>query len=449
MNYRRMMRQLYTLIIASLLLGACNSDSFEDAFDKTPNERIQENIDHYSKVLTEAQHGWKMAYYINDEAMGAFHFMMQFNKDNKVISQFELSDNNTTSTYSLRAEDEIALSFDTYTFFSVLADPGVEGGQGFGGEFEFYIHSACADSIVMIGKINRRKAVMYPATDFDWNDRFASIHKNQEFLKIQEQPSMEAGDYAIRKLLFNSGLKDSETVDFTYNANNRRVKVAHKDNSGKIHVFDRSVEFNNSGFKLHKSIEINDMSISEFTYNDDQKHFVANNELCVIDYEINGEALISTTAPLWEHTWKMTENWECSESLKPYIEESIKVLGEDNAGLFLFLHNNALITWSFRYRGISGSGDSWSDFFLRQLYVDELNNMCFLMPDNEDQRYDQNREKSRELYTNPKVREFIEILHDPKGWLFIELEYQNKYRLVSKSNSNHWMILENWDPSKN
>ncbi len=441
------MKTIYTILVVLLFLYSCNSDNFEDKFIGTPNERIQADIDKYSEVLTSAAHGWKMAYYINESNMGALHFMMQFKPDNHVISQFELSSTgkNSESTYSLRAEDEIALSFDTYTFFSALAEPAVtEDGKGFGGEFEFFIHHASADSVVMIGKNKRRKAVMYPASEFDWNDKFASIKTMQNHLFKQSQPVLGSNDYAIRKLVFKTGLSEKETVDVVYHSGAKRMKVAYRGVDGKITVSDRSIEFTNEGFKTLKPLVIKDMVFQEFIYNASENHYVEKNGLCSIDYQVNADALISNTYPLWEHQWHVTDDWESSESLKPYIKEAVKVLGEDNAGLVLFLHTNALVNWSFRYR--SNGGDGWCDFFLRNLFLDELNNISFIAPDNDDQKYDLSREMSGNLFKNPKVHEFIDILHDAKGWLVIEMEYKQKYRMVSKKDNKHWLTLVLGDP---
>lgn len=436
------MRTKYFILIISLItLIGCKGDDFQEYFDKTPNQRITEHIQHYRQVLTQAQDGWKMAYYINKDYMGAFNLMMKFDEKNNVDMQFELSKNNRASTYDLRAEDEIALSFDTYTFLSAISDPGAyDDRKGLDGEFEFFIHSACKDSVVMIGKKNRRKAVLYPATKYDWENRFADIKNIQKQLKEQPQPKLNTNEYAIRKLLFNNLLSTNETVDFVYNSTNRTAKVAFKNSQGDIQVFDRSLEFNNTGFSFSAPITIKEQQIQHFQFNTDEQIFYSKENSCKIGFQKNAEALISKIHPMWEHHWHFTDDWECSPSIKPYIKEVIKVLDTDNPQIYLFLFNNALITWSFRYD--SGGGDGWADYYLRQLYFDNLNSICFLQPLREDSRYNHNKPKSKELYQNPITRQFIDLLHQPEGWIVIELEYQKRYRLVSKTNKNDWFILE-------
>ncbi|MCT4614497.1 MAG: DUF4302 domain-containing protein [Marinifilaceae bacterium] len=437
------MKNILVFLIAICLFSACDNDNFEDAFDKTPNERLQEKITEYSTALKSSEYGWKLPYYINDQVMGALHFMMQFKENNLVDMRFELSDNTIESTYKVNAQEEIILSFDTYNFLSVLSDPKTtEDYQSFGGEFEFAIRSANTDSIVMLSKKNRRRVVLYKAEKYDWENKFADIKKMQTELLDADMPVVTGDNYLIRKIKFNSGLSASETVDIVYNKGARRLKIAHKNKDGEIQVYNKSIEFLNTGFKLHTPLQINDISLKEFVFNDATKLFESKEKTCSIDYEKNAEALIGNTANLWEHTWHFTKDWETSAALKPYVDEVVKVINDDaNDGIFLFLHNNALIKWSFRYPS-PVAGVRWADFNLRQLFIDDLSNICFLMRDEEELKYDHDDEMSVKLYENKTTREFIELLHDEKGWLVIELEKEKRYRFISKKDSKYWFVVE-------
>ncbi len=113
------MRYIYIILIASVvMLYSCENSDFEESFDKTPNERVTEAIKEYTETLTASEHGWKMAYYVDKNRMGAFHFMMQFDDMNNVKMKMDLSEKSITSLYSIKAEDEVLLSFDTYNFIS-------------------------------------------------------------------------------------------------------------------------------------------------------------------------------------------------------------------------------------------------------------------------------------------------------------------------------------------
>ncbi len=436
------MKYIYITLIASIaMFYSCSNSDFEEAFDKTPNERITEAITKYTDVLTTSEYGWKMSYYPNEKLMGAFHLMMKFDDKNDVQMKFELSDKNITSLYGVKAEDEILLSFDTYNFISLISDPsGFENKVGLGGEFEFNIQSACKDSIVMKSKKERRRAVMYPATEFDWSNNFKKLKEIQNNLKTMPKPVTSSNDYCVRKINFGSKLEDGETVDFNYAYNSRTIKIAYKNTKGDVEVFTRGIEFDHEGFKFNDPIKIKDMIINEFKYNEATSKFIEPKYKGVIEYQINVEPLISDSNDLWDLTWHFTKDYKCSESLKPFIAKTKEILDADTIGIYLFMHSNALTNFSFM-REING-GKRWNDFILESINLDNLNNVAFNWSSIESLRYAYNKPYAEKLYKDPVTREFLDILHSPKGWLVVELEFKKKYRMISKQNKNNWFILE-------
>lgn len=435
------MKNIIKLIILSIAFVSCNKDNFKDKFEESPSVRLKKRMTEYSEVLQNAPYGWKWSYYIDQNVMGAWHFMMKFNTVSDVEMKFELSENVINSLYTIKPEDGVVLSFDTYTFISLLADPSVdEDGSSFGGEFEYQIMSASNDSIVMRGKKTDKKTVLYPASKEEWENNFANIKNMRKKLESPTLPTKTTpDDYFIRKVKFNSGLEASETVDFMYFRSSKKIKMAYRNSAGEISVFDRALEFTHTGFKFAKPIVIKDMTLEGFDYNESSEEFTNSKNNCKIAFEKNADYLLSSSRNMFEFTWHFNSAYECSDALKPFVDETVNVLGV-NHGIYLFFHPTALMHFSFRYR--KEVGDSWIDWFLSNVRLDKYNNVSFIQPVTEDAKFDHLKEKGVELYNNPKVKEFVEILHDAEGWRVLEIEYQKKYRMTSKKNPDYWFILE-------
>lgn len=172
--------------VAATMLTACSPEQ-EDFFSDSSANRADQSIVEDMKVLTSAPNGWAMKYFPSrSQSYGGFNFVVSFNNDGKVTFSGEpdIAGETTkkeTSLYSVSQSSGVVLSFDSYNaIFSKMADPGApiagSAGEGMGGDNEFSILSACADSVVLKGRASGNRAVLYPmAEGQSWSDYLDSL----------------------------------------------------------------------------------------------------------------------------------------------------------------------------------------------------------------------------------------------------------------------------------
>ena len=112
----RVMKHIFFFLSLSLLAASCKKED-DPVFDKSPDERINEALSGYQKQLTEAPYGWKALVY--PKGGGTYFFYMKFDNQNRVTmySTFDSLSAVTPreSSYRLKALQQIALLFDTYS----------------------------------------------------------------------------------------------------------------------------------------------------------------------------------------------------------------------------------------------------------------------------------------------------------------------------------------------
>ena len=193
------MKKVYSLILAAIGLMAYTSctNEVDDVFDKSSAERIQDAIEADKDVLTSAANGWLMEYYCGSQ-YGGYNVTCKFSDDNTVTVKNEFYDpsESRTSHFKLEQSQGVILSFDEYNeFIHCFSDPvnpfGIgQKSVGMNGDFEFRILTACADSVVMIGKKHGQKIKMTPiADDFDVESYLAAV--------AQVEKNMEATQYSL------------------------------------------------------------------------------------------------------------------------------------------------------------------------------------------------------------------------------------------------------------
>jgi hypothetical protein len=157
------------LAIVGILQG-CTKE-YETVFQESSDERVQKAIEGYRAELLSAENGWKG--YIYTGTGPGFVFYMDFKEDGYVtmISDFNETTGGTvkTSTYAMKGLQQPTLSFDTYTYIHLLADPsnsvnGGENGTGLISDFEFYLESSENDSLRLVGIKNNIPMILVKAT---------------------------------------------------------------------------------------------------------------------------------------------------------------------------------------------------------------------------------------------------------------------------------------------
>ncbi len=172
-----MNKVLIYLLVVVTLISSCRKDD-KSVFSQSPDDRLNATLAKYQTQLSGAQYGWKGIIY--PAGGGAYSFYFRFNDSNRVkmYSDFDTVTAVTLkeSSYRLKAIQQPSLIFDTYSYVHLLCDPNeftdavyanVNGGILGGGlvsDFEFYFDSVSADTINLVGRYNRSKAILIRAT---------------------------------------------------------------------------------------------------------------------------------------------------------------------------------------------------------------------------------------------------------------------------------------------
>ncbi|OQP60806.1 DUF4302 domain-containing protein [Niastella populi] len=164
---------IYFLLAIITLVASCRKDD-DNAFDKSPDERLNETLQQYQAALSGSTYGWNANLTTADG--GSYRFYFSFNESNRVemYSDFDSTTATTIreSSYRLKALQQPSLIFDTYSYIHMLSDPdgAVSGGtygQGLRSDFEFAIDTVTADSIRLTGRFNGSRLSLRKAAQGD------------------------------------------------------------------------------------------------------------------------------------------------------------------------------------------------------------------------------------------------------------------------------------------
>ncbi len=158
---------LYSLP-ALLAIGfwGCKKDSYVALFDKLPQERMKDSINHVINTLTSAPNGWIAV--MPTAFGGGYAFYMTFDKESNVTMYSDLDGETAstpyTSSYRVKSDMGADLVFDTYTYITALNDPDNNVRDGYGGDIDYIYHHSNADSIFFTGKRYRQMLILAKAT---------------------------------------------------------------------------------------------------------------------------------------------------------------------------------------------------------------------------------------------------------------------------------------------
>lgn len=170
---------LYLLLIIAVL-ASCKKE-YDDVFDESPDDRINETLAAYNKTLISAPYGWKALVYPSALPNTAFGFYFKFDSTNRVemFSDFDSLSAVTPkkSSFRLKSLQQPCLLFDTYSYIHVLCDPdasknGGYYGKGLYADFEFSIDGVHGDTINLTGRLNGSKAIFVKATSQEAQDYY-------------------------------------------------------------------------------------------------------------------------------------------------------------------------------------------------------------------------------------------------------------------------------------
>lgn len=168
-----MKRTLLYLFAILTAFSACRKDD-DPVFDESPDARLNKTLAAYQTALAGSTYGWNAALTTANGVVYHFHF--SFNDANRVQMFADIDSTSfgvrKESSFRLKALQQPALLFDTYSYIHILADPdgsvnGGEYGEGLKSDFEFSLDTLTADSIKLTGRFKGSKMVLKKATQQD------------------------------------------------------------------------------------------------------------------------------------------------------------------------------------------------------------------------------------------------------------------------------------------
>lgn len=219
-------------LAAALMVGAaaCEKEGTR-VFEDTSAVRMKDNLADIAQVLTSAQHGWYLEYYLNEALSGAttggYSMLLKF--DGKKVTAWgdaSGSPESATSLYKLTTDNGPILSFDTFNkiihYFSSPSGTGTnalgQSGhyQGLGGDFEFLVLKASADSVLLKGKRGGVEMLMLPM-DREPSEAIARIINTSTDMYVStfvsEDKAIKADfDLTARHVIFSAVKSGDESI---------------------------------------------------------------------------------------------------------------------------------------------------------------------------------------------------------------------------------------------
>ncbi len=129
-----------------LILGACQNTDIDNVFDKSPEERTNQEVEDLRKTLIDSEHGWIAKYYFGDSIINT-PLRFRFKENNRVVTQSVFENyENKESNYTLKYSEQIDLTFDTYNVLSYLVDLTRAA------DFRWQLESRTADEIKFVSR---------------------------------------------------------------------------------------------------------------------------------------------------------------------------------------------------------------------------------------------------------------------------------------------------------
>ena len=262
------MRNITKCIIASFLFFFVNSctEEFEPLFKENASQRFQDAKIKYDTILKNANNGWVLQYFPNrEQSYGGTNFYINFLKksNDSVSAKNEESKEWVYSTYALKQDGGLLLSFDTYnTVLHEYANPSSSEYQGKGGDYEFLVLSYENDVIRLKGKKtgNYMNLIKLKETPEDYNIKVKKIKDILSSVSLYGK-FKDTGidiDKTANKITFtynNGDEKETESIAYLYTDKGIRLYEPLKIGEREFQEFDLDIP-NKKLISENKEIEL-------------------------------------------------------------------------------------------------------------------------------------------------------------------------------------------------
>ncbi|WP_282636403.1 DUF4302 domain-containing protein [Sphingobacterium thalpophilum] len=261
------MKKIFYFICMVLLTVSCSKPKeVELEFGTDPDTRIADTIALVRKTLVEAPYGWKA--FLTTEYSGGYGFYMQFGDNDRVKMVADLDAQSSSelkeSTFRIRQIMTATLSFDTYTYLTMLQDPnpgsyGGQPGKGMGSDVEFDYIKSNGDTLFFEGRKFHKQLIFVKAKDAEakrYNSKgyFDAVSKNRAFFKKNPLTSIVVGEVEAE-------------VAFAFSTKKMSCIIANPDGTftSSFADFANSID----GFEIIDGILINNVELKRFIWKTD------------------------------------------------------------------------------------------------------------------------------------------------------------------------------------
>lgn len=266
--------KLFWILITTgltFLTTSCDHD-YEGVFAGSPDERVQKTLDEYKNLLKEAPFGWRTAMYTGSGAGYFYHFEFQDQEEVLMLSDFnELTAGEAMKgTWTLKALQRPTLSFTTYSYVHLPADPdgnvnnGIPG-SGLLSDFEFAFIRSNNDSVVLNGIQHSTELLMVRATEEE---------RQEYFTQRIQQLIQTTGQYLASSKGYRLTLPNDERVPLALSVSRKLIAFQYLDNDGEtILTPTTSFIFTIDGIRLKEELIIHNYRIRELIWDDNTSSY--------------------------------------------------------------------------------------------------------------------------------------------------------------------------------
>jgi hypothetical protein len=270
---------------------SCDRD-YETIFNESPDERVQRELDEYNALLKSAPYGWKATLYTGVGA-GYFYYF-DFNDEGNVtmISDFNESTagESMSSTWVLKALQRTTLSFTSYSYIHLPADPdgntnGGGNGDGLLSDFEFTFKKVSGDSIILQGLKHKTELTLVKTTDAETNAILG-----EQILQVLEGTREYVDENKGLRLL----LPDDTVIPLAIDVPHKLFAAQYLSADGStIETFKTAFSFSINGIFLRSPLKVGGFTIRELYWDADKGLYVVQ--------LLDATELTNSTEPLFFH----------------------------------------------------------------------------------------------------------------------------------------------------
>ncbi len=251
------------IILVQLSFLSCKKSEVEPLFPDSANQRATNAVSGYKKQLTDAQYGWKGAYYPDGGQAGGYSFYLKFDATGKLTMYSDIDgfyyfsngyEKAFETTFQVKALQKPTLIFDSYSYLHELVNPDYNGGTGQFADLELEFVSATDNTIKLVGNVNKTELILTKITKID-SDNLA----NGTFASVFKGTANYANSPSFLTLVLPTGDKADLQIDLT----NKFLVLYFLNRSGNIDAVSSAFIVTTTGIQLKDPITFGGTTFQE------------------------------------------------------------------------------------------------------------------------------------------------------------------------------------------